>query len=126
MVRCLAIAFILSCLAAPAWTQVQPAPGAAATQSATPPTKPAAKKLKKLTKGMTVKAIEIAKTFAKADKNGKVVKLAEPTIAYEADVEKDGKSGEFAVSADGKVLESPKWAEADDEKSEGKKSDKKD
>jgi hypothetical protein len=43
MVRCLAIAFILSCLAAPAWTQVQPAPGTPAAQAA-PPAKPAVKK----------------------------------------------------------------------------------
>ena len=83
---------------------------------------PAANALNKLTKGMKVDAIEIAKTYAKADKNDKagkrVIKLAEPIIAYEADVEKDGKKGEFGVSADGTVLERPKWAK------EGKSKDK--
>jgi hypothetical protein len=44
MVRYLTIAFALACLAAPASAQVQPAPGTAATQTATPPTKPAVKK----------------------------------------------------------------------------------
>ena len=85
--------------------------------------KPAAKALKKATKGLTIKATEIAKTYAKADpsdKSGtKAVKLAEPTTAYEMDVEKDGKKGEFAVDATGKFLETPNWA-GGDEKSEGK------
>lgn len=44
MVRRLAIALVLSCLAAPVWAQVQPAPGTAATQTTTPATKPAVKK----------------------------------------------------------------------------------
>jgi hypothetical protein len=82
--------------------------------------KPAAKALKKATKGMKVEAFEIAKTFAKSEKDAsgvtRVAKLAEPIIAYEADVEKDGKKGEFAVNAEGKILESPKWAKADKEK----------
>jgi hypothetical protein len=77
--------------------------------------KPAAKALKKATKGMKA-SFEIAKTFAKSEKDAsggmKVTKLAVPTIAYEADVEKDGKKGEFAFDADGKLLESPKWAKA--------------
>ena len=78
--------------------------------------KPAAKALKKATKGMKVIAYEIAKTYAEADKNDKsgtkAVKLAEPTIAYDADVEKDGQTGEFAAGADGTILESPKWAKS--------------
>ncbi len=88
--------------------------------------KPAAKALKKLTKGMKAD-FEIAKTYAKGEKDAsgamKVVKLSEPVIAYEADVEKDGKKGEFAVDASGKLLESPKWAKAG---SEGKEEDEKD
>jgi hypothetical protein len=45
MVRRLAIAFVLSCMAAaPAWAQAQPTPGTAATQTGTTPTKPAVKK----------------------------------------------------------------------------------
>ena len=77
--------------------------------------KPAAKALKKATKGMKA-SFEIAKNFAKAEKDAsgamKVIKLAEPTTAYEADVEKDGQKGEFAFDAEGKLLESPKWAKA--------------
>ena len=75
--------------------------------------KAAAKALKKATKGMKA-SFEIARTFAKAEKDAsgvmKAPKLAEPTIAYEADVEKDGQKGEFAFDANGKLLESPKWA----------------
>jgi hypothetical protein len=84
--------------------------------------KAAAKALKKATKGMTIKATEIATTYAKADPNDKTgtkaITLPEPTIAYEMDVEKDGKKGEFSVDANGKFLETPKWAK------EGEKSEK--
>gem|GEM_PF-6181527 len=92
--------------------------------------KRAAKALKKATKGQTVKSIEIAKTYADASKDasGKVTttKLAEPKIAYEADVEKDGQKGEWAVDAEGKILESPKWAnkESADKGGESKKEEK--
>ena len=86
--------------------------------------KAAAKALKKATKGMKIIDTEIAKTFAKAAKDDptgtRAVKLAEPIIAYEADVEKDGKKGEFSVSADGTILESPKWANTGEKKSEEK------
>ncbi len=85
--------------------------------------KAAAKALKKATKGMTIKETEIATTYAKADPNDKsglkAIKLAQPTIAYEMVVEKDGNKGEFAVDADGKFLERPKWVK-EGEKSEGK------
>jgi activator of 2-hydroxyglutaryl-CoA dehydratase len=85
--------------------------------------KAARKALKKATKGMTVKETEIATTYAKADPNDKsglkATKLAQPIIAYEMAVEKDGHKGEFAVDADGKFLEIPKWAK-EGEKSEGK------
>lgn len=83
--------------------------------------KPAAKALKKATKGMKIKTTEIATTYAKADPNDKTgtraITLKEPIVAYEMDVEKDGHKGEFAVDADGKFLETPKWA-AEGEKSE--------
>jgi hypothetical protein len=88
--------------------------------------KPAAKALKKATNGMTVKETEIATTYAKADPNDKTgmkaVTLAQPKIAYEMAVEKDGKKGEFAVDADGNILESPKWASHS--KAEGEKKEK--
>jgi hypothetical protein len=88
--------------------------------------RPAAKALKKATKGMKP-SFEIARTFAKSEKDAsgamKVTKLAEPIIAYEADVEKDGKKGEFAFDADGKLLESPKWAKAGSNE-KGEKSEK--
>lgn len=89
---------------------------------------PAAKALKKATKKMKA-SFEIARTFAKAEKDAsgtmKVTKLAGPTIAYEADVEKDGKKGEFAFDAEGKLLESPKWAKAGT-KEKGEKEEKED
>ena len=78
--------------------------------------KAASKALKKATKGMKVVVTEIATTYAEADKTdttgNKAVKLDKPKVAYDADVEQDGKKGEFAVSADGTILESPKWAKA--------------
>jgi hypothetical protein len=75
--------------------------------------KPAADALKKASKGLKVVAFEIAKTYAVADKKDKTgtkaIKLKEPTTAYEADVEQINK-GEFAITAGGKILESPAWA----------------
>ena len=44
MVRRIALAFVLSCMAASAWAQAQPAQGTAATQTAAPPIRPAVKK----------------------------------------------------------------------------------
>lgn len=78
--------------------------------------KPAAKALKKATKGMKV-SFEKATTYAEADKKDttgtKAVKLTEPKVAYDADVEKDGKKGEYAADADGKIIESPNWAKTE-------------
>lgn len=75
--------------------------------------KPAADALKAATKGLKVDTFEIATTYAVAAKDDstglKAVKLDPPKVAYEADVEKIQK-GEFAMSADGSVLESPAWA----------------
>jgi len=51
----------------------------------------------------------------------RIAKLPEPMIPYEADVEKDGRKGEFAFDTNGKLLESPSWAkESSEEKEEGK------
>jgi len=91
--------------------------------------KAARKTLEKATKGMKVVVTEIAATYAEADKTDptgtKAVKLAKPTVAYDADVEQDGQSGEFAASANGTILESPKWVKAaSTEKKEAGKEDK--
>jgi hypothetical protein len=80
--------------------------------------KPAADAIKKAAKGMEISGGEMVKTYAngvKDDTTGdtqmiRVVKLGEPTVSYEVNVAKDGNKGELAVSADGKVLEVPKWA----------------
>jgi hypothetical protein len=89
----------------------------------------AAEALNEATKGMKVLATDIATTYAEADANdpsgNKAVKLDQPKVAYERDVKKGGKKGEFAVDAEGKILESPKWykkaeKDEDDEKGEGK------
>ena len=53
MIRSFAVPAVLSCLAAQAWTQAQPAPGTAAKQAAAPVTKPAVKKLAPKTKTTT-------------------------------------------------------------------------
>ena len=79
--------------------------------------KAAAKAIKKVAKGAKIKLTEINHKYATAEKDAKtgvitVTKLAEPLLAYEADLEKDGLTGEVAVSAEGKVIEMPKWAKA--------------
>lgn len=90
--------------------------------------KAAAKALKKATKGMTIKETEVSTTYAKADPNDKTglkaVKLAQPAIAYEVAVEKDGHKGEFAVDAQGKILERPNWAESGKRGEKGQKDEK--
>lgn len=85
--------------------------------------KAARKALKKATKGMRIKETEVATTYAKADprdKSGlKTIKLEQPTVASEMEVEMNGRRGEFAVDAGGRILEAPKWAK------EGGKSEEK-
>ncbi len=92
--------------------------------------KEARKALKKATKGMKVVVTEIATTYAEADKNDstgtKAIKLDKPKVAYDADVEQDGQTGEFAASADGTILESPKWVRATGKGEKAESKDEKD
>jgi len=46
-----------------------------------------------------------------ADWPARLVKLAEPKVLYEAELEKGDKEGEITVAADGKVVEPLKWEE---------------
>jgi hypothetical protein len=46
----------------------------------------------------------------------KIVKLDKPSAGYEAKLVKDSMKSEIKVSADGKVLEQPKWKAGDDDK----------
>ncbi len=83
----------------------------------------AATALKKLTKGLKVKTTEISRKYARAEKDKstgavKVTKFPLPIVAYEAEVTKGGRSGEFAVSADGTVIERPKWAKGEEKEKE--------
>lgn len=81
---------------------------------------PAAAAIKKAADGMKITGSDVITTYAKAVKDDStgdtqvthVVKLAQPTTSYEVDVEKDGNKGDLDVSADGTVLEMPKWAKA--------------
>jgi uncharacterized membrane protein YkoI len=52
--------------------------------------------------------------------NGKVTKLAQPTISYDAELSKEGMKATVEVSADGKVIEQPTW------KKPGEKNEEKD
>jgi hypothetical protein len=90
--------------------------------------KAASEAIAKAAKGMKITGGELVKTFAKAVKDDStgdtqvthVVKLAEPTISYEVAVEQGTNKGELAVSAGGKVLETPKWAKTGADKEEDK------
>lgn len=90
--------------------------------------KAAADAIKKAAKGMKISGGELTTTYAKAVKDDttgdiqtiRVVKLTAPTISYEVDVKKDGREGEIAASAEGTILESPKWAKTGKDKEEDK------
>lgn len=82
---------------------------------------PAAKAIKAAATGAKIGGTEINRKFAKAEKDAtsgavKVTKLAEPIVAYKADLKKGGMKGEIGVSADGTVLESPNWAKSESKK----------
>ena len=84
---------------------------------------PAAAKeaIMKAAEGGTIKGYEKATITAKPDKEkNTATKLDAAEIQYEADLSKEGASAEVAVTADGKVVEAPKW-----KKKENKEKDEK-
>lgn len=74
----------------------------------------AAKAIQDAIEGATIKRIEkseIRSEIKKEEGIGTVVKLDTPRYVYEAELEKDGQTGEIEVDADGNITEPLKWDE---------------
>jgi hypothetical protein len=74
----------------------------------------AAKAIKEATEGATIKRLEkseIRSEIKKEGEMGTLVKLDTPRYVYEAELEKDGQTGEIEVDADGNITEPLKWDE---------------
>lgn len=72
----------------------------------------AAKALKEATEGLTIVKIEKSEVWSEVKMEGDVgtiVKFDSPKYIYEAEVTKDGQTGEIEVAADGTVIEPLKW-----------------
>lgn len=73
---------------------------------------PAAEAIKKAAEGATIKRLEkseIRAEIKEEGEEGKIVKLDSPRYAYEAELVKDGQTGEIEVDSDGKIIERLKW-----------------
>jgi len=74
----------------------------------------AAKAIQDAIEGATIKRLEkseIRSEIKKEEGIGTVVKLDTPRYVYEAELEKDGQTGEIEVDADGNITEPLKWDE---------------
>ena len=74
----------------------------------------AAKAIQDAIEGATIKRLEkseIRSEIKKEEGIGTVVKLDTTRYVYEAELEKDGQTGEIAVDADGNITEPLKWDE---------------
>jgi hypothetical protein len=74
----------------------------------------AAQAIQKATEGMTIKRLEKSEIRAEIkleEETGVIVKLDTPRFVYEAELEKDGKTGEITVDAEGNIVEELKWDE---------------
>lgn len=72
----------------------------------------AAEAIQKAAEGATIKRLEkseIRSEIKKEGAEGKLVKLDSPRYVYEAELVKDGQTGEIEVDAEGKVIEPLKW-----------------
>lgn len=72
----------------------------------------AAQAIKSNTKGMTIIRLEkseIHSEIEKEDDKAVIAKLGAFRYVYEAELEKDGQTGEIAVDADGNIVEPLKW-----------------
>ncbi len=73
----------------------------------------AMKAFEKAAAGGAIKRVEKSEIFAEP-KAGKIVKLEKVRIEFEAELEKGGRHGEVVVTAEGAVVEGPKWGEERD------------
>lgn len=72
----------------------------------------AALAIQKATEGMTIKRLEKSEIHSEIKKEGDtstIVKLDVFKYVYEAEVSKDGQSGEITVDAEGNIVEALKW-----------------
>lgn len=68
----------------------------------------AAAAIQNAARGAKISQLEKSEIRAEV-KNGKIMKLANPKYAYEAELVKGNQTAEVQVSPDGKILEAPKW-----------------
>jgi uncharacterized membrane protein YkoI len=74
----------------------------------------AAQAIQKATEGITILRLERSEIFSEIDtkeEKGTVIKLDTHRFVYEAELEKDGRTGEITVDADGNITEPLKWDE---------------
>jgi uncharacterized membrane protein YkoI len=72
----------------------------------------AALTIQKAAEGTTIKRLEKSEVRSEIKKEGEVstiVKLDVPRYVYEAELEKDGQTGEITVDAEGNIVEPLKW-----------------
>jgi len=72
----------------------------------------AAQAIQKATEGITILRLEKSEIYSEIKTEGEkgtVIKLDTHRFVYEAELEKDGRTGEITVDADGNTIESLKW-----------------
>jgi len=72
----------------------------------------AAQAIQEAAEGMTIKRLEKSEILAEVkveNEQGVIIKLEAPKYVYEAEVEKDGQTGEITVDAEGNIIEPLKW-----------------
>lgn len=72
----------------------------------------AAQAMQGATEGITIKRLEKSEVRSEIVKEGEtaiIVTLETPYYIYEAELEKDGKTGEISVDAQGNIVEAIKW-----------------
>jgi uncharacterized membrane protein YkoI len=72
----------------------------------------AAQAIQKATEGVTILRLEKSEIYSEINTEGEkgtVIKLDTHRFVYEAELEKDGRTGEITVDADGNTIESLKW-----------------
>jgi hypothetical protein len=79
--------------------------------------KAAADAITKAAAGATVKHLEKSEVRAEIEAQGdkgRVTKLPAAKYVYEAELAKDGKTGEVQVDPEGKIVEGPKWGKSEE------------
>ena len=72
----------------------------------------AAQVIRNAAEGITIKRLERSEIRSEVkvqNEQGVIVKFETPKYVYEAEVEKDGRTGEITVDARGNIIEPLKW-----------------